>query len=128
MTVGHDNKGLAPAWFVENVTVVDEATAKEYPFQVERWLSKDMDDGLVERELYEGASSGDIATYDVTVTTGDVRGAGTDANISMVLVGTDGSSGTQKLESGGDDFERGQEDAFFFECLDVGPSNNDPPS
>jgi hypothetical protein len=38
----------------------------------------------------------------------DVRGAGTDADISAILVGEQGSSREMRLESSADNFERGK--------------------
>lgn len=42
----------------------------------------------------------------VTVQTGDVRGAGTDSDISVILYGEHGKSAEMKLESSADNFER----------------------
>ena len=36
---------------------------------------------------------GDVITYEVSVKTGDVRGAGTDANVHLYLYGKEGVSG-----------------------------------
>ena len=46
-----------------------------------RWLAVDEDDGLIVREITAGGSQLlSMTTYNVTIKTGDVRGAGTDAN------------------------------------------------
>ncbi len=46
--------------------------------------------------------------YEVKVVTGDRRGAGTDANVSIVLYGESGHSGKPKiLEKSSNNFERG---------------------
>lgn len=42
----------------------------------------------------------------VKVRTGDVRGAGTDADISIILIGSKASSEEILLESSADNFER----------------------
>lgn len=47
-------------------------------------------------------------TYRVSVTTSDIRGAGTDADVVMVLYGDKGDTGERRLESSANDFERGQ--------------------
>lgn len=62
----------------------------------------------------------------VTVRTSDIRGAGTDAGVSVVLYGTqpDGTvidSGRQVLDNSANNFERGQVDTFFVKCKDLGP-------
>ena len=59
--------------------------------------------------------------YKVIVHTGDVSGAGTDANVSIILYGTLGDTGTRPLKQRGRNlFERGQTDEFIIECLDLG--------
>ena len=42
------------------------------------------------------------------MTTSDIRGAGTDADVTVVLYGSQGDSGEQRLESSANDFERGK--------------------
>lgn len=74
-----------------------------YYFAYHRWLSRDEDDGLIERDLFPGDHmdpSPDMH-YIAEVFTSDVRGAGTDADVSMELFGHMGSSGIQKLNVGG---------------------------
>jgi hypothetical protein len=61
--------------------------------------------------------------WGVTVVTSDVRGAGTDADIALVLVGEGGKQvGPLKLLSapGHDPFERGQTDTFVVEVGGAG--------
>lgn len=54
------------------------------------------------------------------VYTSDVRGAGTDANVSIKLAGTNGKeTGLQRLENSKNNFERGAEDVFFLELPDL---------
>lgn len=70
-----------------------------YYFACNRWLSRDEDDGLIERDLFPGDHmdpSPDMH-YMAEVFTSDVRGAGTDADVSMELFGHMGSSGLQRL-------------------------------
>lgn len=74
-----------------------------YYFACHRWLSRDEDDGLIERDLFPGDHkdpSPDMH-YMAEVFTSDVRGAGTDADVSMELFGHMGSSGLQRLNVGG---------------------------
>ena len=49
---------------------------------------------------------------EVTVYTGDVRGAGTNANVFLVMYGENGKSDQFDLRSKSDNFERGQVDKF----------------
>ncbi len=61
--------------------------------------------------------------YKISVKTGDVRGAGTDANVFVQLIGETSDSGERKLESSGNNFERGHTDAVTFEALGLGEIN-----
>jgi len=57
------------------------------------------------------------------VKTGDEFGAGTDANVYIVLIGDKGKSGKLPLkssEAGGNKFERAQTDVFYLEMSDLG--------
>ena len=59
--------------------------------------------------------------YEVVVVTGDVRGAGTDANVSLTVYGDHGDTGKRELkQSFRDLFERNQTDRFQIEALDLG--------
>jgi hypothetical protein len=54
--------------------------------------------------------------YKVTVYTGDVDNAGTDANVHIVLYGEKGNSGQpHKLDNSKNNFERNSVDEFFVE-------------
>ena len=59
--------------------------------------------------------------YDIVVVTGDVSGAGTNANVFLNIYGTNGDTGkrplTQKFR---DLFERNQTDKFQIEAVDLG--------
>ena len=52
--------------------------------------------------------------------TSDIKNAGTDANVYMVVYGEKGKSDDIKLESKGDSFERGHMDTFKIDTVDVG--------
>ena len=49
-----------------------------------------------------------------------MRGAGTDANVFVKLFGDNGETEEKKLESSGNNFERGSIDAFAIEAVDLG--------
>lgn len=93
INIGHDNSGAGPAWFLDHVIIrCEEYPDKEWRFPVNRWFSKNEDDGAVVREIQVG---GDISVhkqdpmwhYKITVYTGDVKGAGTDANVFISMTG-----------------------------------------
>ena len=54
------------------------------------------------------------------VTTSDLRGAGTDANVFFVLYGDKGKSQEINLDNKTDNFERGSVDKFKTDIKDVG--------
>ncbi len=59
--------------------------------------------------------------YDLTIKTGTRPGAGTDATISVTIVGTTGTSGPHKLDIFlKDDFEAGSENTYKVKCPDLG--------
>ncbi len=61
-----------------------------------------------------------MVLYKVVVKTGDFRGAGTDANVFAQLFGENGDTGERKLESSGNNFERGHADTFGIEAVNLG--------
>lgn len=72
-----------------DTTAVNTAPADTLTTSCCRWLAKDEDDGAIRRRLKllgAGDSSGST-TYRVTTHTSDVRGAGTDANVHIQLLG-----------------------------------------
>jgi hypothetical protein len=70
-----------------------------------RWLSTQLDDGRICRELIAGASR-PLVTYQVVTHTTDVRGAGTDAAVYVQLHGLLGDGLRQQLVGGPTDFTR----------------------
>lgn len=70
-----------------------------YYFACQRWFSLHKDDGLIERDLWLSSEKphGQQMSYLAEVHTSDVRGAGTDADVSIMLFGDLGDSGLQPL-------------------------------
>lgn len=59
----------------------------------------------------------------MSVKTGDVRGAGTDANVFVQIFGAKGDTGKLQLRSAENTknkFERGRTDQFALEAVDIG--------
>ena len=50
--------------------------------------------------------------YEVIVQTGDVRYAGTDANVYVIFIGTKGKSGKVFMDDARNNFERGMLETF----------------
>jgi hypothetical protein len=58
--------------------------------------------------------------YTIITFTSDIRGAGTDANVSCMLMGDKANTPTFVLENSRNNFEKGQRDEFVMESVDVG--------
>eukprot|EP01048_Picozoa_sp_COSAG05_P003978 COSAG05_NODE_197_length_14521_cov_113.902995_3_plen_180_part_00 len=95
------------------------------------WLDAKEGDGAIERRLVEARqqSSGSLkigkeTTYVLTVCTGKVAHAGTNANVFVTLYGEGGESGERKLDSKRGHFEKGQEDIFRISVRRCSSSNH----
>ncbi|XP_074850459.1 lipoxygenase homology domain-containing protein 1 isoform X1 [Carettochelys insculpta] len=122
LLIGHDNVGLRSGWFLACVQITVPVHGRQYMFPCNRWLDKDEADGKVEVELYpsEIVSIDKLVNYEVSIVTGDVRGAGTNAKVFMQLYGETGKSELITLKSRSNNFERGTTDIFKVEAADVG--------
>ncbi|XP_029436484.1 lipoxygenase homology domain-containing protein 1 [Rhinatrema bivittatum] len=122
LLIGHDNVGIRAGWFLASVVIQVPIQGRQYTFPCNRWLCKDEADGKVEVELYpsEILEIEKLINYEVIVTTGKVRGAGTNAKVFMQLYGENGKSEEIVLKSRSNDFEKGAVDTFKIEAMDVG--------
>ncbi len=81
------------------------------------WLSKDEDDGKISRDLVCNGNKQNLLPFEILLKTGDIRHAGTDANVFVELWGKEQrSSGRIWLEGG--KFERGAQDKFKLEVAE----------
>eukprot|EP00899_Mesostigma_viride_P015258 jgi/Mesvir1/23733/Mv18674-RA.1 len=133
LRVGHDDSGLNSGWFLEYVQVRNASSGATWRFPCNRWLDRKEEDGAIERDLVADDASvvpgaGPTATgganllkYTVSVKTGDVRNAGTDAKVYIQLLGTTGeTTGQLWLDGGRKQFERNDLDEFAISAPDVG--------
>ena len=49
--IGHDGRGFGAGWHLKEVTVHSEIDNRTWLFECNRWLARDEEDGLIEREL-----------------------------------------------------------------------------
>lgn len=49
--IGHDGKGMGSGWHLKQVAIQKE-NGQSYEFPCDRWLDRNEDDGLIERELF----------------------------------------------------------------------------
>ncbi|XP_016146449.1 LOW QUALITY PROTEIN: lipoxygenase homology domain-containing protein 1-like [Sinocyclocheilus grahami] len=144
--IGHDNRGVNPGWHLDRVEIrrlLRKGKGSETAiFPCEGWLARSEEDGETIRELVpsdiiveklsrdgtlkvietEVDDALEIHTYTMAVTTGDVYGAGTDANVFITLYGDMGDTGERKLSKSenSNKFERGSVDTFTLEAVDLG--------
>ncbi|XP_059398613.1 lipoxygenase homology domain-containing protein 1 [Carassius carassius] len=144
--IGHDNRGVNPGWHLDRVEIrrlLRKGKGSETAiFPCEGWLARSEEDGETIRELVpsdiiveklsrdgtlkvietEVDDALEIHTYTVAVTTGDVYGAGTDANVFITLYGDMGDTGERKLSKSenSNKFESGSVDTFTLEAVDLG--------
>ncbi|XP_007465679.1 PREDICTED: lipoxygenase homology domain-containing protein 1 isoform X2 [Lipotes vexillifer] len=122
--IEHDNTGLNASWYLDRVIVTDmKRPHLRYYFNCNNWLSKVEGDRQLCRDLLASFNPMDVPRgnkYEVKVYTGDVIGAGTDADIFINIFGEYGDTGERRLENEKDNFEKGAEDKFTVDAPDLG--------
>ncbi|XP_070844973.1 lipoxygenase homology domain-containing protein 1 [Chaetodon trifascialis] len=119
ITIGHNNRGSSAGWFLDKVVVDDMGNKEVYEFPVNRWFAMDEDDGKIQRDVLVGSIQPMGIIYNVQVMTGDVRGAGTNSKIHMVMHGSKGIKNSGKVFLEGGAFERGLIDIFNVEICEL---------
>ncbi len=115
--IRHDDKYERPGWYLDEIRIRNYCSGKEYVFSYDGWLGREKDDGRIDRILIEQSVT--PIEYEITVITGGLEGAGTDANIYMTLFGTTAISGEIEFPDPDETrFEEG-ETAKFIEKLPV---------
>ncbi|CAF2355156.1 unnamed protein product [Rotaria sp. Silwood2] len=124
LDIGHDDSGMGPGWYLDKVVVDCPSTGIEQTFPCNNWLASDTGDKCIERRLKEDQSlrktRAPTVPWYIWIYTSDIRGAGTDAEVILVLYGHNGKSHNIKLRSKSDVFEAGQCDEFKVDITDVG--------
>ncbi|KAJ7993944.1 hypothetical protein DPEC_G00259930 [Dallia pectoralis] len=122
MLIGHTNEGINAGWFLDSVQIMVPVHGSQYMFPSHRWLSKDEADGKTEVEIYpsEILDIEQLINYEITVVTGDVNFAGTNANVFIQIYGEKGKTDVITLASRSNNFERGSTEIFKIESRDVG--------
>ena len=104
--------------------VEDLTSSRVWYFLCGRWFANSEEDGQVIREIpaigEDGKACATVVNYIVDITTGDRRGAGTDAIVSIAIYGTEGDTGDRNLDAGYSCFERNKTDRFSIEAVDLG--------
>ncbi|CAF2130421.1 unnamed protein product [Rotaria magnacalcarata] len=113
-------------WHVSHITITDLSTGIKYEFPVQKWITINN-----EGDVFDCATRKENSTeqqphrrkinYKIIVHTDSISGASTDANVSIILFGTLGNTGSLLLKQKGQrSFQRGGVDEFIFECLELG--------
>ena len=70
-----------------------------------------------EEPMQHGGTENEVK-YKVTVETGDVKNGGTDSNVDITVIGTEGTTHEHNLDvKFVDDFERGSKRTYEFDCV-----------
>jgi hypothetical protein len=110
LTLEIDDHGNGPGWFVGNATATRKNSGVVKSFAFNQWVYPGI---AVNRAAIE-------ATYKLTVQTGTLENAGTDANVSFTLTGTKGSV-TQAVDSKPVGwFESGMSNTVQLKGMDIG--------
>ncbi|XP_028399626.1 lipoxygenase homology domain-containing protein 1-like isoform X2 [Dendronephthya gigantea] len=124
LRMGQDSKTGGKGLYVETIEI-DPEGGENVVFPYHGW-SED-DDLKSQRDIYpESEYSGEPKAnvdYHLTIRTGDIAGAGTDAPVFIQLIGDDGETERIELSPGGTGdkrFDRGRTDKFVIGTLDVG--------
>nr|XP_020662186.1 lipoxygenase homology domain-containing protein 1 [Pogona vitticeps] len=115
ITIGHNNKGGSAGWFLDKVMIEDIGNKCVYEFPCKRWFALDEDDGKIQRDILVNGTEATGMVYNVAVVTGDIRGAGTNSKIHIVMHGSKGLKNSGKIFLEGGEFERARTDLFNIE-------------
>ncbi|XP_041329697.1 oxygen-regulated protein 1 [Pyrgilauda ruficollis] len=126
--IGHDNTGNDPSWYLKEVRLerVVPVSAEEICLPIESWLSEDKDEGDTWREVAIRNAAEELLpllVYEVHVYTGAKRGAETDSNVYINIIGTRGDAGKRKLHRSKNNnakFQHGQMDIFCIKAVSLG--------
>ncbi|XP_066545811.1 oxygen-regulated protein 1 [Amia ocellicauda] len=123
--IGHTNSGDSPAWHCEEVRLQNLCTEEMFFLPVNRWLSREEDDGEICREVpvfLHGNPALPVTVYEARVVTGDLWNAGTDANVYITVYGENGDTGSRQLLNSKKPtkFCKGQTDVFTLEAVHLG--------
>ncbi|KAJ3604053.1 hypothetical protein NHX12_028794 [Muraenolepis orangiensis] len=122
LMIGHTNEGMRAGWFLDSVQIMVPIHGKHYMFPSHRWLCRDEADGKTEVEIYpsETLDTEQLINYEVTVVTGDVTFAGTNAKVVIQIFGEKGKTEIIALESRSNNYERNATEIFKMEARDIG--------
>ncbi|XP_060083246.1 lipoxygenase homology domain-containing protein 1-like [Ylistrum balloti] len=126
ITIGHNNRGANPSWFLDKVVVKEDeaATAEEIFFPCNRWLDENQGDGTCEVDLIpQKPTKKSEGEYKVWIKTGEDSKSPNGGTVSMVVYGENGKTDLVKLFAPNPTaklFEPGNIDQFEISVGDIG--------
>ncbi|CAO2594492.1 Lipoxygenase homology domain-containing protein 1 [Lemmus lemmus] len=119
MRIRIDGMGCRPEWFLERILLKNMNTGDLTMFYYGDWLSQRKGKKTLVCEMcavIDGEEMMEWTSYTVSVKTSDILGAGTDANVFIIIFGENGDSGTLALKQSANwnKFERNNTDTFTF--------------
>ncbi|CAF3251609.1 unnamed protein product [Rotaria sp. Silwood2] len=128
--IRHDSTGMASAWYLDRIEIVDPEIGVRYHFICEKWLAVDIGDRMISREILAfenkvlpASTRHQTTTYRINVITSNKFGSGTDANVYIIIFGEHEDTGKLPLvksKTHKDPFEKGHRDLFEIEAIDIG--------
>lgn len=120
--ISHDDSGWSPSWHLDCINIKVEEIKKEWQFDCQQWFDSSIGDKAISRELIFGNKKkfSKKIEYKITIVTSQIKGAGTDANVSICLYGQKAFTHPIPLTSTLHDFERGKVDEFRVQTEDLG--------
>ncbi|VDO04174.1 unnamed protein product [Rodentolepis nana] len=128
LRIKHDNSGFNPAWHLDCVEVRPTGSKlsenEAYIFACNRWLSDICGTEVVlnarvgKMRNWVATKGGRKTTYEIAVTTGDIRNAGTTSRVFLSMIDADGRKEERQLTSTKSPkrlFHSGQTDVFVWE-------------
>ena len=110
LVIGHDNSGFGADWFLDQVVLyAQDKPHDQLYFSCAQWLSRTQGNGLIERSLTGSGTPPERRlprNYMVSTLTGNMRGAGTSANVFIILYGERGVSEEKRLDNDPANFAR----------------------
>ncbi|KAM7540990.1 hypothetical protein Aperf_G00000044779 [Anoplocephala perfoliata] len=126
--IRHDNSGDNPSWHLDRVEVRPMGSKlpedKVYKFKCNRWLSDInktemmLNATISQRDVSSPTREGKKATFEIAVTTGTIKNAGTTSRVYLCLIDDDGRKEERQLmpiKSSTPSFRAGQTDIFIWE-------------
>ncbi|XP_074056585.1 lipoxygenase homology domain-containing protein 1-like isoform X2 [Macrotis lagotis] len=124
--IGHNNNGMDPSWYLEEIRLEEIATGEVFFLTVDCWITENEDDGDACKEIAINRPNKkplSLVAYEIHVYTGSKIGAETDANVLINLIGTRGDSGKRRLHQSKNNqvkFQQGQVDIFVIKAVSLG--------